>query len=1046
MRKKLYLMILFFILAICLAACSSGGSGGGNSGDNEYKSISGAVIDDYIVGATVYLKCGDTLYSSTAKTDNKGGFIIEKIPADADLSNCILTTSGGSDASDDFNDLVLKSPIAMFDDNNSIYITPFTTLVANHGDMGSSYDKSIEEVAGFLGLTKDNLSANPLNEVSLARLAKKITKVALLKDNQSKLLGFAYIDLSDKTKITQNKFDDFVKKDISGIISESDMALLEDLFTVIDQAEDLDNINFLSIIHNVKTLLYGVYGIDKEESYFTQYQENMSYLAEKIAQALKQEDNKYKKPDRYVIRKALSDLDLSVSYNDQGELEEALLKKITAATDTFKEDVDAKVLDIKNVEGVFLFDVEKDKKILGDDNEKRLEYYTFSNISHMGKAIEIAETSYDDQVLDPTYKEVAQGYLKLGFYEEALELANNNIYSDSIRIEALNYIASILVENDENELAEEAVSLSFESFKEYAKTVGKENLEESDIDNAVDIFYVYYKVSQKAKAGEVLNYLGDSVSTSILSYNKFIKAYHELMQEAVIDKKKEEVKDLFAEVYSYALNIPSLESLEKDYEKSAVVEKVFFLADIAAIINEFDKGQALIDKIKSIYPKAFDSNERTNFLMPELAFKSMKSKEKLDEVLTEFPNLTDENKADVLRYGLVVAMVLNSQTDTAIKHLTTYYPNAGSPYMNPTIFPHYVDKIQVGYNLDSALKLGFVDKEKQEDFLYKLFTDSKDTSKAAWERKNPYYQLFNHYGMKETGYPVLIRHFTKNQNSEKADEVAAYAVSVIKNDMSLVSDQIAAYQLLFNVLSEVEYNNAQVLDNITAEIKTVIPSISLDNSSYSYSTKVRNLVTSIQNLGKYNKLETAKLISDKIIESLPEIDAVNPDLDSIKTKLEVVAGRYITDTDYFEESLTSALLASRQTDEAVKQIDIMAQDIDKVEDSLDKNQYLSSLAKCYAAIASKEKALAIIDKISTVKEKNDTKLIVSKYLANYDCFPSSDVASVDSDSDGKPDFFSKFASQEEIEESGLTLDDDIDNDGISDSVDELPYDNVAGAI
>ena len=51
----------------------------------------------------------------------------------------------------------------------------------------------------------------------------------------------------------------------------------------------------------------------------------------------------------------------------------------------------------------------------------------------------------------------------------------------------------------------------------------------------------------------------------------------------------------------------------------------------------------------------------------------------------------------------------------------------------------------------------------------------------------------------------------------------------------------------------------------------------------------------------------------------------------------------------------------------------------------------------------------------------------------------SDIAFVDTDRDGKPDFFLPSAKPEQITASGLTLDDDIDGDGIKDDTDLLPY-------
>ena len=54
-------------------------------------------------------------------------------------------------------------------------------------------------------------------------------------------------------------------------------------------------------------------------------------------------------------------------------------------------------------------------------------------------------------------------------------------------------------------------------------------------------------------------------------------------------------------------------------------------------------------------------------------------------------------------------------------------------------------------------------------------------------------------------------------------------------------------------------------------------------------------------------------------------------------------------------------------------------------------------------------------------------------------FEDSEYATVDTDKDGKPDFFYPWVTEAEIAQSGLTLDEDIDGDGINDNEDTLPY-------
>ena len=96
------------------------------------------------------------------------------------------------------------------------------------------------------------------------------------------------------------------------------------------------------------------------------------------------------------------------------------------------------------------------------------------------------------------------------------------------------------------------------------------------------------------------------------------------------------------------------------------------------------------------------------------------------------------------------------------------------------------------------------------------------------------------------------------------------------------------------------------------------------------------------------------------------------------------------------------------------------------------------VVRAYASINNLEKIKETLAKIITLKERNLAKRLAISYLSNFNAF-NSNIAFVDSDGDFKADFFTLGTSQEEIDASGIILDDDIDNDGILDSEDKLPY-------
>ncbi|MGB1296643.1 MAG: cadherin-like domain-containing protein [Psychrobium sp.] len=86
-------------------------------------------------------------------------------------------------------------------------------------------------------------------------------------------------------------------------------------------------------------------------------------------------------------------------------------------------------------------------------------------------------------------------------------------------------------------------------------------------------------------------------------------------------------------------------------------------------------------------------------------------------------------------------------------------------------------------------------------------------------------------------------------------------------------------------------------------------------------------------------------------------------------------------------------------------------------------------------------AIANNEALGTV-EKDAINAATASAMSTWDDFTRTNIASVDTDKDGKPNFFAAFATQAMIDASGLTLDEDSDNDGVNDDVDGFPLDST----
>lgn len=127
----------------------------------------------------------------------------------------------------------------------------------------------------------------------------------------------------------------------------------------------------------------------------------------------------------------------------------------------------------------------------------------------------------------------------------------------------------------------------------------------------------------------------------------------------------------------------------------------------------------------------------------------------------------------------------------------------------------------------------------------------------------------------------------------------------------------------------------------------------------------------------------------------------------------------------------------------------------------DRALQLGLVAQSLGTMAYQDEAEAVLARIDSAPDRNEDAVSVASALlqvnpfSEYSAFTertefrhfvrqvsiqAADFARVDTDGDGLPNFFSRTASQAQIEASGLGLDPDSDDDGLADTVDRTPLD------
>lgn len=1094
MKSNTYLFIAL-TSALFFSACGGGGGGGGGSSTSKGPSLSGkqlvgTVIDPEIHNADVWLECGNKKYYSTGKSSKTGKFLINNIPESLDYKNCILISEDGVDGGDDLEGLNLKAPMNMFNSNDEIFITPITTLVANHDS--TQIDTALKEVANFLDITDvTKLKSNPVSDMYMAKKAKKITRIALSKNkNTKKKLGFDYIDIDDKSKVVEKNFDAFISKDLPNMISQEDKDELDDEFDIINEAKNKEDILLGSFRKTSKKLLFEAYKLKKDDANFSTYKKNIDYFAKTIAKALKKDNSSFNSVNRFIIRRAMSDALLTATFNADKSLKSELYTILTQDESNFKTYLDSKTLNLKDINGIELFNVNTDIKIVNDNNDDRITYYTFSNISHVGEALEIAKTSYDDNVLDPIYKEIATGYLNLGFYHEALEIANKNIYADGIKISTLSEFARYLIKANENEYALETLDNAYKDFKIYAKAKGEENLSDDNVATLLELLNSYNHLKNTDKTEEIITYINEKILTKnadAKTYNHVISSVEILIEKAIKERNISDFNYFVDTGITYASKVPKKADASGKYTQA--FEAIFKIVPYAAYANKFEEGEKLLKHAKSINETEYNTYEGII-----IAFETLSNSNKMNETVNNFASFAD-NSGDkfqkrrlILENGLALALIKDNQISKAVELITNNFKykdkialemkaSPSSQFKTPQVLKFFAKD----GNIDLTEILGLVDKQKQSDFVYEIYKDSKNTTKLAWnfyrtkdkfkdKNKDIVRSLFDSsYSSKSiylVGYPVIIKTLLLNNAINKAKEVITYVLEYIEKniveypyakDGSLANPnpyKIKALMALLKVLEETEYfkkvDDDVLKDKLNTTIKDLSTLISLDNTDKYYQYELKRTLSIVKFLAKNNDLEEARKLLQKASASLAIPDDAN--LNEIEKYLNYQVGEITNSSDLFTSSVLSAYIEAK----LIKKSNDMADDIfdaeailelvrkkmESLPQSLEKNELLINLARAYGAINKKDKGLEIVNLITSIKEKNEARLALSKFISRYDAFPSYDIASVDTDEDGKPDFFNKFASKEDITKSKLILDDDIDGDGSTDDVDKYPYDKT----
>lgn len=1035
--KKRVITLSSIALAVIFLGC-----GGGSSSNNNTKSLQGKVIDGPIDGASVFLRCNSSkIVGNIAKTDVSGSYAIGNIPNDTNLTLCTIYSDGGNDG-EDLSRLKLKTDLSLYDKYDTVLITPITTMLSNNKNISTNPTLAKTQTANFLNISSSDLLKNPQDSLTLSKVSKILTRVALTQNTKGSLVGVIDTNsLQPNATLSSDVLNSF---DIKTDKKENLKAIMQSILA----AKNVDEVLKNSIISNTKVLLKEAYMLENMDN--INVKNNISSLANKIAQA-NRVDTKYKEVSRYQIRKALNDINLMSKIDKNGKLDRNITNALQSSD--FSQYLD-KEINIKDVKGFVVYNSKYHQSVLGDDNDKRIEYYTFSDISHMAKALGLLENSYSDLLLNPAYAQIAKGYAKLGYDEEAQRILQENIYDQSSKIDTYIKLATISADQKRPSYAKKSLDKGFALLKTYFKQKGYANLNSDDSWRVLKFYYEYYDINEATLAEAVMDYFNNDVMPAFQNYTAYARmviGFRNMIQEYIDEGNQEYAKILFKKAKDFVLKIP----IEENNIRS-ITMLMFSIAHPGATLGLRDDVNELLAKVDSIdntYGTAW--GKLTAVGKPAVAWYAFSGDDvagiralngETDLIYNTLKNVGIkgyssstakywDNEDGAVENGLAAALFIDGKKQEAIDLIYEYRPfkkyedQPHSP--GNQIFRIYAPR-KISVSLDTGRQLKARDFNLMIEFYEMLVADMEQRPWRLSDLAIQKYVLNNKYGV-----TIVAKHYHDVNNPAKRDKMIDKAIKIADN-MSDPLYKLNAYSAISNIVKELDLPKRENIVAMVKKISTLVLNVTLDNTAEDYNTKLEVGINQAKHLAYFGLLNESKTLALKLKNSLPAFISGN------KKNIDIRVGYAIgkinkQGTDYYTASILSALVQAKEYKKAEMLIDEISSNVASLGESLDTYMYYRNVARAYAAINNDVKAKQTIEKIKTFKEKNDATLRVIEHLSDFDAFSNTPIAFVDFDGDGKPDFFNKTATKEQIKASNLQLDDDIDGDGILDNVDTLPY-------
>ncbi len=1068
-------------LAMITSGCSDDGSSDEFNPESNKLVIKGKVSDPAVAGAKIELLdksgkiisgCGinsNTLCNVWSKSDGSFKFLL---PLGTNVSSYTMKTTGGQDSAYGYEfDYALSSSLN-YKHNNYVVISPVTSLINEISRLlNGSISQAEEKTAQSLGIDKKDLYLDPESSIKILTMSYILNSIITI-DTQDKTISVSDIAkaVSNGAKLTS---DQVLNQLISNPSKRQDIkAVITQMNKLVEQGTGVtDAVNRIKADEKYRMFSKSVMNITFQESLSDNAKNNIKYMISTVEKLLG--NNSSIPLDQFIIDQlvnyvAMLDnnaLSTQAAYDKNTQEFQALFNKAVASEKQFVSEAALLIS-----EKVYNINIPVDNP-LGMDNQKRIEYYFTSTQDLNYKARQLTKIVLNDSIRERIYSTIINNYASYGFLDKADKYTGIHIKNTLLRMSKLAnitlYASNMYPANKkvrsyvdkahsdmkeynkgDHDVTNEYISTYMTFLHSYASIKDTKKVEavKKEIYDKLNKYPLNGKPSRDTYYARVYNVLGSALKTSliyqIIDDGNLYEAYQllKIRQEAVDnafppttqthnntqllayghqldmiihfynnDKNKIYGKELSAMVDDIKVKMVSLkdDALKKGQNEK---EKYYYVTPFVSLVDALYYVKADRQSAESVYAM---------YNIPQAG------------TYEKFVEMQKKNAAVAMFKG----KAYSEGFDAGIKYLEKILPLKED---NSNLIDDYLKRI-VGMTA-TAENDGFVyaalrDNKKEDavkalDYMYKkmalVLKDQQSLNKLPQNVKDKLVSYSLSKGLNVTakyttsGVTALAQGYIAAGNSAKA-------VSVLKlADIYLagLSDSVAKYDynMALAYMAKEAGDTALFNKYFNNGIKTGYPLNANDElKAYIHILKSSDAV--------YLNVENKQTI---VKDNLPKAEQLLEDFGKNDATYKAQAEYYTLIAQLYY----NVNMVNKSKDMLIK--------AEKVSASINNPGYqkdiyeriIKSYGYCELIDEGYEKALSL-----TKDETNRNKLIsiLVSMVAEKTDFKNTDIATVDTDKDGKPDFFYPWVTEEDKIKHKLELDDDIEGDGINDNEDTLPY-------